>query len=117
MVKASRVVEERGAGGIRGDEPGQFAARLGGDIEERAERPGGRQRVAGADEDAGRIARPVAEMVDEGRLADPGFASEENEAPLGGRGPPEEGLQGVDLGGALEQVHGRYDRPPAGSVN
>jgi hypothetical protein len=82
----------------------QLAAGRLGDLQERPERARREERVAGAPEDPPRLAAPLAEPPQEGRLADPGLAADQQHLPtraaLDGLQAPDERRQ---LGGTFEQ--------------
>ena len=91
------------------DEPLELAARLARDIDERPERPGRLERLAGAREHAGG-GDVQAERLDERRLPDPRLAADHHQ-PAAARGPDgsQRIAERVELRGALEQVLGGLD--------
>ena len=102
-----QLVEQRGQHvarpGAALDEVGQLAACLGGDVEQRPERPRRVQRLARAREHAdGKVG---AERVEERRLADPGLSGDEHEPPATALGHSREGArERVELVRPFEQL-------------
>ena len=104
--------EQAVPGRLGGDKGRQLPAGLAGDVEQRAERARGPQRVAGPPEDAGVAALAVAEGADQRGLADPGLAADQHQAavPVPGLGqPPVERPQERP---PFQQHHGRIVAPP-----
>jgi len=102
-----QLVEERGEDGLpwppRGEQPGQPAARLPGDVVQRPQRPGREQRVAGPQQEPGIRRPPLGEPPDQGRLADAGLARHQDDTAPGGR-RGQHAVQLLQQPGALKQV-------------
>jgi hypothetical protein len=110
-------VKELLAWASRGEQLGQPAAGLPGDIVQPPQRPGRQQRVAGPQQEPG-IRRPLlGEPPDQRRLADAGLARHQDDPATHGR-VGQRAAQLVQQRGALEQVHDKAtlpERPPRGS--
>jgi hypothetical protein len=90
------LVQERGEDGLprpaRGEQLGQPAACLAGDVVQGPQRTGGQQRVAGAEQEPGLRRVPLGEPPDQRRLADAGLAGHQGDE-AAGRRFGEDGLQ------------------------
>jgi hypothetical protein len=106
--RPGQLVQERREHGLprapRGEQAGQPAAGLPGDVVQRPQRPGREQRVAGPQQDPG-VRRPLlAEPPDQRRLTDAGLAREQDDAAAVRRGG-QHAAQLVQQPGTFEQVH------------
>ena len=79
------------------------------DVEQRAERPGREQRIAGAEEDLGRAGPVVAEAADQGGLSDPGLAA--NQGDVAATAP----LHRFDAVGEDGQLAVPFEQPACGA--
>jgi hypothetical protein len=106
-----QLVQERGEHGLPrvpgGEQPGQPAAGLAGDVVQRPQRPGREQRVTGPQQEPGIRRVPLGEPPYQRRLADAGLARHQHDAAAGRRRGQHAG-QLAQHRGALQQVH----RPP-----
>jgi hypothetical protein len=103
-----QLVQERGEHGLPrvsgGEQPGQPAAGLPGDVVQRAQRPGREQRITNAEQEPGIRRPPLGEPPDQRRLADAGLARHQDDtAPRGRRG--QHAVQLLQQPSALKQVH------------
>ena len=105
-AQRSRQRPDEGAGsGPLGHRRAELAAHLVGDVHEGAERARGEERVARAPQDSA-LTRSSAERPHERRLADPRLTGDQHEpsaALFADRDAV--AVEGVELGGALEQLH------------
>jgi len=81
----------------------------GSDVDQRSERARRGERVEGGHRDVGLIPHVPRESPDEGRLADPGLAADEDETAVADRDVPKVSREGVQLFTTLDQVHGAVD--------
>jgi hypothetical protein len=105
-------VKELLAWASRGEQLGQPAAGLPGDVVQRPQRPRREQRVAGPQQEPGLRRAPLGEPPDQHRLADAGLARHQDDATAHGR-VGQGAAQLVQQRGALEQVHDKATLPRA----
>lgn len=79
-------------------------------MDQRSERTGCREVVAGSDRDARDRAGIAAEPLDQGGLADPGLTPDEDEPPLAGRGLVQEAMEVVEERAPFEKFHAVVNR-------
>jgi len=117
--RLGKLVLERGEDGLawapRGEQLGQPAARLAGDVVQRPQGPRREQRVAGPQQEPGLRRLPLGEPPDQHRLADAGLARHQDDATARGR-VGQRAAQLVQQRGALEQVHDKATLPRAAAA-
>ena len=103
-------LDDLGRRGPACDDASELPADLLGDLEQRAERARGEERIAAAAHNR-HAAAAAAEGVEKRRLADSGFAGDEHDRTVTGRAHGPKGfLQHRQLGRPLEQIHYRECR-------
>jgi hypothetical protein len=113
-VPLVQLVEEGGeqllAGAAGGQQGGQPAAGLAGDVVQGPQRPGGEQRVAGPEQEPGVGRLALGEPPDQRRLPQAGLARHQDDA-ASRRRRGQRAAQLLQRPSALEQVHRRPTLP------
>ena len=109
---AAATTVSRGAPDSSGG--GQVAARAAGDVAHRAEGPGGQQRVARPQQQAGAADHPLREGLHQARLPDARLAGHEHHPPLARSGVRKRRLHLRERGLPLEQLHAIDPTTPGG---